>query len=115
MAQALHSKEIEPDRTVETVVHITEESGERQRGDPVAALEDNDGIISAEFCPLHYLLMLVRYDRDIFLTRRARARYITECKCQTDWPGLVDDIITTPHIAAIGLPFSFCEPQLLAG
>jgi hypothetical protein len=66
MGQALHSIESEPDHTVEIVVHITETLGEQQRGDLVAALEDNGGITTAEFCPLRYHLMLVRYDRDLY-------------------------------------------------
>ena len=65
MSQALHSIVSEPNHTVEIVVHITETLGEQQRGDLVAALEGNVGIATAEFCPLRYHLMLVRYDRDI--------------------------------------------------
>jgi hypothetical protein len=66
MGQALHSIESEPDNTVEIVVHITETLGEQQRGDLVAALEGKGGITTAEFCPLRYHLMLVRYDRDLY-------------------------------------------------
>ena len=66
MGQALHSIESEPDHTVEIVVHITETLGEQRRGDLVSALEDTDGINTAEFCPLRYHLMLVRYDRDLY-------------------------------------------------
>lgn len=64
MGQALHSIESEPDNTVEIVVHITETLGEQQREKLVTALEDNGGITTAEFCPLRYHLILVRYDRD---------------------------------------------------
>jgi hypothetical protein len=66
MGQALHSIESEPDHTVEIVLHITETLGEERRGDLVAALENNGGITTAEFCPLRYHLMLVRYDRDLY-------------------------------------------------
>ena len=66
MGQALHSIESEPDHTVEIVVHIIETLGEQQRGDLVAALEGNGSIATAEFCPLRYHLMLVRYDRDMY-------------------------------------------------
>ena len=66
MGQALHSIENEPDNTVEIVVHITEALGEQRREDLVAALEDSGGITTAEFCPLRYHLMLVRYDRDLY-------------------------------------------------
>jgi hypothetical protein len=64
MEQALQSNQNEPARTVEIVVHITEDLGKQQRGELVAALEANGGITAAEFCPLRYHLMLVRYDRD---------------------------------------------------
>jgi phosphoribosyl-ATP pyrophosphohydrolase len=66
MAQALHSIDIQPDPTVEIVVHITETLGEQRREDLVTALADNSGITAAEFCPLRYHLMLVRYDRDMY-------------------------------------------------
>ena len=65
MGQALHSIESEPDHTVEIVVHITETLGEQQRGNLIAAIEGNSGITTAEFCPLRYHLMLVRYDKDV--------------------------------------------------
>ena len=66
MGQVLHNIESEPDHTVEIVVHITETLGEQRQGDLVSALEDTDGITTAEFCPLRYHLMLVRYDRDLY-------------------------------------------------
>ena len=50
--------------TVEIVVHVTESLDDAQRNNLVAALQQNDRIVSAEFCPLRYHLMLVRYDRD---------------------------------------------------
>jgi len=69
MGQALHNIESEPDHTVEIVVHITETLGVQQREDLVSALEDSGGITTAEFCPLRYHLMLVRYDRDLYSSR----------------------------------------------
>lgn len=65
MGQVLHRIEVEPDHSVEIVIHITETLGEERRKDLVAALEEEESIISAEFCPLRYHLILVRYDRDI--------------------------------------------------
>jgi phosphoribosyl-ATP pyrophosphohydrolase len=65
LAQALRSIESEPANTVEIVVHISETLGEEQRKDLVTALEGEENIVSAEFCPLRYHLMLIRYDRDI--------------------------------------------------
>ena len=69
MGQALHNIESEPDHTVEIVVHITETLGAQQREDLVSALEDSGGITTAEFCPLRYHLMLVKYDRDLYSSR----------------------------------------------
>ena len=54
----------EAKNTVEIVVHISENMEERQRNNLVTALDNKDGIVSAEFCPLRYHLMLVRYDKD---------------------------------------------------
>ena len=49
---------------VEIVVHINKNLGEQQRADLIIALEGDDGITAAEFCPLRCHLMLVRYDKD---------------------------------------------------
>lgn len=65
MLNAVHSIEADPANTVEIVVHVSETLGEERRKDLVTALESVDSIFSAEFCPLRYHLMLVRYDRDI--------------------------------------------------
>ena len=56
----------EAKNTVEIVVHISEDLEDRQRNNLVAALDNENGIVSAEFCPLRYHLMLVRYDREQF-------------------------------------------------
>ena len=91
MAQALHSIDVYPDRTVEIVVHITETLGEQRREDLVAALEENSGITTAEFCPLRYQ-MLVRYDRGMYSSQDVLARVeYTKCRCQANWPGIADD------------------------
>jgi len=52
--------------TVEIVVHVTEELSEDKRNDLTSALKNTNGITNAEFCPLRYHLMLVRYDKDAF-------------------------------------------------
>jgi len=65
MAQVLHSVETQPDHTVEIIVHITENLGEKRRNELVTALEESSGITTAEFCPLRFHLILVRYDRDM--------------------------------------------------
>jgi len=54
----------EAKNTVEIVVHISENLEDMQRNNLVIALENEDGIVSAEFCHLRYHLMLVRYNRD---------------------------------------------------
>lgn len=64
MEQALRSVENEPD-SVEIIVHIAETLDDQQRGNLVAILENTDSIVAAQFCPLRYHLMLVRYDRDL--------------------------------------------------
>ena len=66
MVQALRSIESEPANTVEIVVHISETLGDERRKDLVTALENEESIVSAEFCPLRYHLMLVRYDRELY-------------------------------------------------
>ena len=78
MGQALHSIESEPDHTVEIVVHITETMGAQQREDLVSALEDSGGITTAEFCPLRYHLMLVRYDRDLYSSHDVLGRVTSQ-------------------------------------
>lgn len=65
MEQVLRSIENEPD-TVEIIVHIAENLEEQKRGNLIAALGSHSGIVAAEFCPLHYHLILVRYDRDMY-------------------------------------------------
>jgi len=64
MGQVLRSIRSEPEHTVEIVVHVSENLEEGQRSELVSALQQQEGITSAEFCPLRYHLMLVRYDRD---------------------------------------------------
>jgi len=63
IVQALNS---EARKTVEIVVHVTEELNEDQRDTLASALTNTEGITGAEFCPLRYHLMLVRYDTDVF-------------------------------------------------
>jgi hypothetical protein len=66
MEQAINNIENEPAHTVEIVVHISDDLEEQQRRNLVATLNSNAGIVAAEFCPLRYHLMLVRYDRDTY-------------------------------------------------
>ena len=73
MEQALNIIENEPEHTVEIVVHITETMGEKRRGDLVTALENNGGIVAAEFCPLRYLSLEPNY----LDAHRARIAYLS--------------------------------------
>ena len=68
MDQAIHPMPTahEVKMAVEIVVHVSESLEDQQRRSLVDALEQEDGIVSAEFCPLRYHLMLVRYDRGRF-------------------------------------------------
>lgn len=78
MGQALRNIESEHAHIVEIVVHISETLGEHQRGGLVAALENNGGISTAEFCPLRYHLMLVRYDKDMYSSQDVLTRVQSE-------------------------------------
>jgi hypothetical protein len=64
MIQAVRKIESEPAKTVEVVIHISETLTESQRQELVTKLESEDHIASAEFCPLRFHLMLVRYNRE---------------------------------------------------
>lgn len=49
---------------VEIVVHVSDSLEDEHRTNLVSTLEKEAGIVSAEFCPLRYHLILVKYDRD---------------------------------------------------
>jgi hypothetical protein len=66
MLEEIHDIKNEIDHIVEIIVHINENLREQQRADLIIALEGDDGITAAEFCPLRYHLILVRYDRDLY-------------------------------------------------
>ena len=74
MGQVIGNIENEPEHTIEIVVHITENMEEPQRGNLVAALVNDGGIVSVEFCPLRYHLMLVRYDKDMYSSQDVLGR-----------------------------------------
>ncbi|MEN8106382.1 MAG: hypothetical protein ABFS22_00065 [Pseudomonadota bacterium] len=64
MGETLQGIQPETDHNIEIVVHVEETLGEERRQELVTALEDTNGIKTAEFCPLRYHLMLVQYNRD---------------------------------------------------
>lgn len=67
-----------PQHNVEIVVHIDETLGESRRSDLVDALEEIDGIHSAEFCPLRYHLMLVNYDREVLSSQEVLTSVVSQ-------------------------------------
>jgi hypothetical protein len=69
MGEVACSTRQEPERSVQIVVHVGEALGEAKCKALVHAVEKNEGIVLAEFCPLRYHLMRVRYDRDVFNSR----------------------------------------------
>lgn len=74
MGEAAYSGRREPAQMVEIVVHVDEALEEAGRAGLVNALENVEGIDSAEFCPLRYHLMLVRYDRARFNSQQVLVR-----------------------------------------
>jgi hypothetical protein len=64
MDQVLYTLKNETKNTVEIVVHVNEDLNEGQRDNLTSALKSAHGITDAEFCPLRWHLMLVRYDRE---------------------------------------------------
>ena len=69
MDQIVQPARHETKKTVEMVVHISEELNEDQRNNLTSGLETTNGITGAEFSPLRYHLMLVKYDTDVFSSR----------------------------------------------
>lgn len=69
MAQVAQQMDNETNKNVEIVVHVSEDLDDIQRNNLVSALKSTNGIADAEFCPLRYHLMLVRYDRDSFSSK----------------------------------------------
>jgi len=69
MDQVLHAFKNETRKTVEIVVHVNEELTEHQRNNLTSTLKSTDGITDAEFCPLRWHLMLVRYDTGAFCSQ----------------------------------------------
>jgi hypothetical protein len=68
--QPLHSEA----RSVEIVVHINDTLDEDQRTSLITALKANDAITDAEFCPLRWHLMLVRYNNDAYSSKDVLTR-----------------------------------------
>jgi hypothetical protein len=68
----------EPVNNVEIIVHINETlDGVGRNGLQAVMLKDN-GVFSAEFCPLRYHLLLVQYDRTKLTSRDVLARVVAQ-------------------------------------
>ena len=78
MDQSAQPINAETKNTVEIVVHVTEELNESQRDDLESALKYTKGIVDAEFGPLRYHLMLVRYDTDEFSSQDVLRRITSQ-------------------------------------
>lgn len=78
MDQRVQAINSELQNTVEIVVHVTEELNEDQRKNLTSTLEHTNGITGAEFCPLRYHLMLVRYDTDGFSSQEVLRSIISQ-------------------------------------
>lgn len=76
MDQVLQTTPIlyEVTNTIEVVVHISENLEYRQRNSLVTALEEEYGIVSAEFCHFRFHLMLVKYDGNLYSSEDVLAR-----------------------------------------
>ena len=74
MQQTVRSIENEPAHSVEIVVHVNDTLDVQQRGNLVANLVNDSGILSAEFCPTRYHLMLITYDRYIYSSQEVLDR-----------------------------------------
>jgi hypothetical protein len=64
--------------TVEIIVYIMDKLDEQRRNDLVSALNGNAGIVAAEFCPLRYHLLLVRYNRDSYSSHDVLDRIMSQ-------------------------------------
>ena len=51
---------------VEIVVHVKDELEQERQKEGVSALENINGILKVEFCPLRSHLVLAKYNKDIF-------------------------------------------------
>jgi len=64
MEHAIRSIDVEPDHSVEIVVHISETLDNQQQQNMIATLENDDRIVAVSFCSKRCHLMLISYDRE---------------------------------------------------
>jgi len=62
---------------VEIIVHINETLDDINRNGLQAAILEDKGVYSAEFCPLRYHLLLIQYDRTKLNSRDVLSKVVT--------------------------------------
>ena len=78
MGAVAYDLQPQDEKHVEIVIHVDESLEEHERKDLVDALEGTTGIKTAEFFPLRYHLMLVKYERDSLRSQDVLARVVSE-------------------------------------
>jgi len=75
MEHAIRSIDVEPDHSVEIVIHISETLDDKQQLNMIATLENDDRIVAVSFCSKRCHLMLISYDRKNY----SSSDYCLEC------------------------------------
>ena len=78
MGAVAYDLQPQDEKHVEIVIHVDESLEEHERKDLVDALEGTAGIKTAEFCPLRYHLMLVKFERDSLRSQDVLARVVSQ-------------------------------------
>lgn len=68
----------EPPNNVEIIVHINETLDGVTRNSLQAAILEDNGVFSAEFCPLRYHLLLVQYNRTKLNSQDVLAKVVAQ-------------------------------------
>jgi hypothetical protein len=68
----------EINNNVEMIVHINESLDGITRNSLQAAILEDKGVLSAEFCPLRYHLLLVQYDRTKLNSRDVLSKVVAQ-------------------------------------
>lgn len=63
---------------VEIIVHINEMLDDITRNGLLAAILEDKGVYSAEFCPLRYHLLLIQYDRTKLNSRDVLSKVVAQ-------------------------------------
>ncbi len=68
----------EINNNVEIIVHINESLDGITRNSLQAAILEDKGVLSAEFCPLRYHLLMVQYDRTKLNSRDVLSKVLAQ-------------------------------------